>query len=138
MSLHYMTCAVVKSFTTLHAVHHLHTVRTCKCGVHHFVQVRCAPLTVIRLIFVVKIFSYAENIRNYFTLNFCYNEYFSNEYLEQSTCAYAVHAVFVALRILEGYGWTHVYPSVLKADRQSARSERIALHHHSICRYSIC
>ena len=27
-----------------------------------------------------------------------------------------MHAVFVALRILEGYGWTHVYPSVLKAD----------------------
>ena len=69
--------------------------------------------TVIRLIFVVKIFSYAENIRNYFTRNFCYNEY-----LEQSTCAYAVHAVFVALWILEGYGWTHVYPSVLKADRR--------------------
>ena len=62
-------------------------------------------LTAIRLIFVVKIFSYAENIRNYFTRNFCYNEYFSDEYLEQSTCAYAVHAVFVALRILEGYIW---------------------------------
>ena len=67
--------------------------------------------TVIRLIFVVKIFSYAENIRNNFTLNFCYNEY-----LKQSTCVYAV---FVPLWILEGYGWTHVYPSVLKADRQS-------------------
>ena len=62
--------------------------------------------TVIRLIFIVKIFSYAENIRNYFTRNFCYNEYFSNEYLEQSTSAYAVHAVFVALWMLEGYGWT--------------------------------
>ena len=71
-------------------------------------------ITVIRLIFVVKIFSYAENIRN-----FCYNEYFSDEYLEQSTCAYAVHAVFVAPRVVEGYGWTHVYQSVLKADRRS-------------------
>ena len=96
------------------------------------------PYTVIRLIFVVKLFSYAENIRNYFTRNFCSNEYFSDEYLEQSTCAYAVHAVFVALRILEGYGWTRVCPSVLKADRRSTRSERIALHHHSICCYSIC
>ena len=65
--------------------------------------------TVIRLIFVVKIFSYTENIQIYLTRNFCYNEYFSNEYLEQSTCTYAVHAVFMALRILEGYGWTHVY-----------------------------
>ena len=62
--------------------------------------------TVIRLIFVVKIFLYTENIRNYFTLNFCDNKYFRDEYLEQSTCAYAVHAVFVALWILEGYGWT--------------------------------
>ena len=69
--------------------------------------------TVIRLIFVVKIFSYAENIRNYFTRNFCYNEYFSDEYLEQS--AYAVHAVFVALRILEGYRWTHVYDSLRRS-----------------------
>ena len=42
-----------------------------------------------------------------------------------------VHAVLVAFWILEGYGWTHVYPSVLKADRRSSRSERIALHHHS-------
>ena len=101
---------------------------------------RCAVIltTVICLVFVVKIFSYAENIRHYFTRNFCYNEYFSDEYLEQSTCACAEHAVFVALRILECCGWTHVYPSVLKADRRSTRSERIALHHHSICRYSIC
>ena len=66
------------------------------------------------IIFVVKIFSYAENILNYFTRNFCYNEYLSDEYLEQSTCEFAVHAVFVALWILEGHGWTHVYPS--KAD----------------------
>ena len=72
----------------------------------------CGVYIAIRLIFVVKIFSYAENIRNYFTRNFCYNEYFSDEYLEQSTRAYAVHAVFVALWILEGYGWTHAYPSV--------------------------
>ena len=62
--------------------------------------------TIIRLIFVGKIFLFAENVRNYFTRNFCYNEYFSDEYLEQSRCTYAVHAVFVALRILEGYGWT--------------------------------
>ena len=78
--------------------------------------------------FRCKNFSYAENIRNYFTRNFCYNEYFSDEYLEQSTCAYAMHAVFVALWILEDYGWTHVYPSVLKADRRSTQSERITLH----------
>ena len=56
--------------------------------------------------------------RNYLTRNFCYNEYFPDEYLEQSMCAYAVHAVFVVLWILEGYGWTNVYPSVLKADRR--------------------
>ena len=93
--------------------------------------------TVICIIFVVKIFSYAENIRNYFTRNFCYNEYFLDEYLVRAR-TYAVHAVFVALRILEGCSWTHVYPSVLKADRRSTRSERITLHHHSICRYSIC
>ena len=98
----------------------------------------CIYNTVIRLIFVVKIFSYAENIRNYFTQKFCYNECLFDEYLEQSTYAYAMHAIFVALRILEGYGWTHVYPSVLKVDRRYTRSERIALHHHSICRNSIC
>ena len=65
------------------------------------------PLVLIRLIFVVKIFSYAENVRNNFTQNFCYQKYFLDKYL---TCArtYAVHAVFVALRILEGYGCTHV------------------------------
>ena len=39
----------------------------------------------------------SENIRNNFTRNLCYNEYFSDEYLEQNTCAYAVHAVFVTL-----------------------------------------
>ena len=70
--------------------------------------------------------------------NFCYKEYFSDQYLEQSTCVYAVHAVFVALWILEGYGWKHVYPLILKANRRSIRSERIAFHHHSICCYSIC
>ena len=64
--------------------------------------------------------------------------FFERIFRTPSTCAYAVHAVFVALRILEGYCWTHVYPSVLKADRRSTRSKRIALHHHSICRYSIC
>ena len=68
--------------------------------------------TIICLNFVVKIFSYGENIRNYFTQIFCYNEYFSDEYLEQSRCAYAVHAVFVALRILEGYIWLDACLSV--------------------------
>ena len=46
----------------------------------------------IRLIFDVKIFSYAENIRNNFTRNFCYNEYFSEENLARAR-TYAVHAV---------------------------------------------
>ena len=38
--------------------------------------------TVIRFIFVVKIFSYAKNARKYFTRIYFYIENFSNEYLE--------------------------------------------------------
>ena len=39
--------------------------------------------TVIRFFFVVKIFSYRENVRNFFTRILFYNETFSDEYLGQ-------------------------------------------------------
>ena len=39
--------------------------------------------TVIRFFFVVKIFSYRENVQNFFTRILFYNETFSDEYLGQ-------------------------------------------------------